>query len=147
MGLRTRRNRGYLLLRQGRVLGLAGLAIGVCFCFCGLVVEVLEVLVDGNLLRFLIFRKHGCEATLSLDGGTMEDLAELGVPLVVLLLELDVLLANHFCGVAEELRVKCVWKSDVVEPCDGVTSKLSNESGRMLGNIWACEKEKKFHAP
>lgn len=74
------------------------LAVGVRLVLGLLVVKVLEVLVDGDLLAGLVLLAHGSEATGGLVRVAVEDLLELGIALVVLLLELDLRLGTHLCG-------------------------------------------------
>lgn len=55
--------------------------------FSGLVVPVLEVLVDSGLLRIVALGEHGGNATTSLGGFTMQGLVEGGIASLVLALE------------------------------------------------------------
>lgn len=53
----------------------------------GLVVPVLEVLVDSGLLGRTALSEHGSDTTSSLSRGAVHGLVEVGIALVVLALE------------------------------------------------------------
>lgn len=57
------------------------------FVLCSLVVPVLEVLIDGSLLRITAFAEHGGKTTGGLSTRTVQCLVELSIASVVLALE------------------------------------------------------------
>lgn len=58
-----------------------------CLVLGGLVVPVLEVLVDSSLLSGLVLGEHGGDTAASLGGVAVEGLVEVGITLPVLPLQ------------------------------------------------------------